>query len=83
MIHLRVEDDAITHWSKGNNMSKPEFKRWLEEKYIEIIRRYINKSDETIILSSSLNNGVIDFLNENKYNYRFTEKKYDDREKMR
>ena len=81
VIHLRVEDDAITHWSKGNNMSKPEFQRLLEEKYIEIIRRYIYKNDETIILSSSLNNGVIDFLNEHKYNYRFTEKKYDDREK--
>ena len=41
----------------------------------------MSETDENIIVSSSLSNGVIDFLNQNNYNYKFIDKFFDDREK--
>lgn len=80
IIHLRVESDAIDHWSKMNGMDKNSFRINLENKYIDIIKKYIDKNDETIILSSSVNNKIIDFLIENNYSYKLTYKYYNDRE---
>jgi len=74
LIHLRIENDAINHWSVMNKMSKENFKIILENKYIQLIQKYIDKNDTTILISSSFDNAVIDFLNKNKYNY-FTSKK--------
>ena len=81
IIHLRLEEDGILHWSKQNNMSCGHFKQVLEDKYINIIKKYIKHSDETIIVSSSLSNGVVDFLNNHNYNYRFIDKCFKDRER--
>ena len=81
IIHLRLEDDGLLHWSTYNHMTYDEYKSYLEEKYINLIKKYISKTDENIILSSSLSNGVIDFLNNNNYNYRFIDKCFKDREK--
>ena len=81
IIHLRLEDDGILHWSKQNNMSFTSYKDYLENKYINIIKKYISPIDENIILSSSLSNGVVEFLNNHNYNYRFIEKCFKDREK--
>ena len=81
IIHLRLEDDAITHWSKINDMSEDEFRCLLENKYIELIKQHLDKNDETIILSSSSKNGVIDFLEQEGYSYKFTEKHFAGREK--
>ena len=81
IIHLRLEDDGLLHWSKQNDMTINNFKSHLEEKYINLIKKYISNADENIILSSSLSNGVIDFLNNNNYNYRFIDKCFKDREK--
>jgi len=80
-IHLRLEYDAINHWAKYNHMSHGEFQSAIEKKYIEVIKKYISKSDETIILSSSLNNVVINYLLENEYNIVFSEKFFAEREK--
>lgn len=74
LIHLRIEKDAIKHWSKMNKMTEQDFKIKVENKYIELIQTYINKNDTTIILSSSFDNKVINFLDKNKYNH-FTSKK--------
>jgi hypothetical protein len=82
VIHLRVEDDAIKHWSKINDMSEEEFRCFIENKYIELIKRHIDKKDETIILSSSSINGVIDFFEREGYSYKFTKKHFAGREKM-
>jgi len=81
VIHLRLEDDAIIHWSKMNEMSEIEFKQYIEDKYIKLIETYIDKSDETIILSSSSKNGVIDFFEREGYSYKFTDKHFEGREK--
>jgi len=81
VIHLRIENDAILHWSSENNITPDDFKECLKQKYIDLIIKYISKEDETIILSSSLSNEVVDFLNEHNYNYRFIDKFFDDREK--
>ena len=68
VFHLRLEDDAVNHWSKQNKMVESIFKSTIEHKYISIIEKYIDKSDTNIILSASENNGVIDFLKKNGYN---------------
>ena len=81
VIHLRLEDDAIKHWSKINHISENDFKHQLENKYINLIQKYVSKTDENILLSSSLHNKVIDFLVQNQYLYKFNEKYFEDREK--
>ena len=76
LIHLRLEDDGINHWAKMNKMSKEKFKKKLKNKYIQLIKEYIDKNNVTILVSSSFNNEVINFLNNNKYNYFISKKKY-------
>jgi hypothetical protein len=67
VLHLRLEEDAINHWSGVNNMTVEEFRQTLEEKYIDIIKQYVKVSDTNIILSGSTKNSVIDFMVENGY----------------
>jgi hypothetical protein len=74
VIHLRLEPDAIKHWSRQNNMSLPLFKNIIENKYINIINKYINKKNMNILLTYSTENGVIDFLKKNGYNYYISSK---------
>jgi len=81
VLHLRLEDDAINYWSKINITTPDYYREIIENKYIGLIQKYINKSDINIILSHSLSNGVIDFLCQNNYNYQFNEKFYKYREK--
>jgi hypothetical protein len=81
IIHLRLENDGITHWSKKNKMTHAVYLEHLENKYINLIKKYISKKDKTIILSSSASNRVIDFLNNDKYDYKFIDKLFEDREK--
>lgn len=81
VIHLRVEDDAIAHWSKQNHMTPHDFKTYVEDKYIHLIKTYLSKDEETILLSSSLSNRVIDFLKEHEYPYTCTHKYFKEREK--
>jgi hypothetical protein len=81
VLHLRVEEDAILHYSKINNLSSINYKTIIENKYISLIKKYIDPSDQNIILSGSLSNSVIDFLIQNKYNFVFSDKDFDDREK--
>ena len=76
LVHLKMEDDSINHYSKINKMSKEKVKEKLENKYIKLIKEYIDKNDTTIIVSSSFDNQVINFLNENQYNYFTTKKKH-------
>jgi hypothetical protein len=80
VIHLRLEDDAIRHWSRQNNMTEEVFKSYIENKYIDLISRFINKNDSTFILSYSLSNVVIDFMVKNNYNVILSEKQFDGRE---
>lgn len=69
VIHLRLEDDAIKHWSKQNKLAPNIFKAILINKYIEIIKNYVNPNDCNIILSYSTNNGVLDFMKSQNLKY--------------
>lgn len=75
VIHLRIEDDALLSFSSQNNITKEIFKSNLENKYIEIIDKYIDKSDLNIIISNDFNNEVIHHLKKNKYLFTCTSHK--------
>ena len=76
IFHLRLEDDAMNHWGSINHMHVTDFKKTIENKYIDIIKNFIDKNDKNIILSYSLDNNVIDFLKQNNYKYYFIEKDF-------
>jgi len=78
VLHLRVEEDAADHWSKMNKMTKNDFTIYIENKYIDIISKNINKHDYNIILSYSQNNKVIKYLEDNNYHYCFIKKNEND-----
>jgi len=73
VIHLRIEDDAVNHWSKMSNMNPFLYKKILERKYLYFIHKYIQKHTFTIVLSYNKKNKIINFLNKNGY-YFFTKK---------
>ena len=73
-IHLRLEEDAVEHWAKENKMTPKDFKKIIEDKYIDAITRNLKKEDVTLILSNNYDNRVIQFLRENNYNYIETQK---------
>jgi hypothetical protein len=82
IIHLRLENDGITYWSKMNSIDEIQFKNILEQKYINLIEKFIDKNDQTIILTSNpTTNNVIDFLSTNHYNFLLTSKIFNEREK--
>jgi hypothetical protein len=81
VIHLRVENDAIDFWSSINNMTYSEFQMQIEAKYIELIKKYMDKRDKIVILSNSSVNGVVEFLVKNNYDIVISEKYFDCREK--
>ena len=74
VIHLRLEDDAINHWSAQNNMCCISFKNTLINKYISEIEENIDRNCITIILSYSIDNEVINYLRNNQYNYKINSK---------
>lgn len=67
VIHLRLEEDAITSFTLQTKISN--YKKVLEDKYIHVIKKYIEPKDRTIILSGEYDNRVIQFLDEGDYNY--------------
>ena len=80
IIHLRLEDDGIKHWSEINNMDYNTFKNILREKYIKEIKNNIDKKTLTFVLTSNCDNIIYDYLKSNNYNFNITEKLYKDRE---
>jgi hypothetical protein len=74
VLHLRLEPDAIEYWSRMNNMEQHIFKKCIENKYINIIKNHINKTDNNIILSYFTDNNVVDYLRTNNYKYCFVPK---------
>ncbi len=76
ILHLRLEDDAINYWSQINLMGKEDYKRDLEEKYIQILKDNVQNKEEHIfiILGYNNDNRVLDYLNNNNYKYFICEK---------
>lgn len=66
-VHLRIEDDAITHWSKMNRMSESDFRELLEAKYMDAITRHVPKTDHIVFLTYSGANRVIDYARSQGY----------------
>jgi hypothetical protein len=82
VIHLRVEKDMTGHMLSHNKMTQEEYDIKLQNKYIELIKKYFSKNDIIFVLSYDLNNNVINYLKENKYEFYITKKQiFDGREK--
>jgi len=71
IVHLRLEDDVVDKFGKEKG---EDYVKQLEDKYIEAIQQNIDKSDDTLIASYSLNNRVLEFLKENQYTFYLKEK---------
>jgi len=76
VIHLRLEEDAIRVESNNARISPGIFKTTMEEKFIQMIKKYIDKNILTIILSPNFDNKVIEFLKINNYKFIRTEKTF-------
>ena len=74
VIHLRVEDDAILHWSAMNKLSHEEFKKRLVDTYIRVIKEHIPLHETTFLLSGTTNNDVVKFMRNAGYNIRMCPK---------
>lgn len=74
IIHLRNEDDAISFWGNINQMPSDIYKTVLEDKYIYLIEKYIDKRSLNIILSMNTYNKVVDFMKIQQYKYVFCDK---------
>lgn len=75
VVHLRLEDDGITKYSKSTDEAvKESFKTKLVQKYIEMIEQHIDKNDETVLLTYCTENSVIEYLNANGYHYHIKPK---------
>jgi hypothetical protein len=72
VLHLRLEEDVTSKFSNVNEQE--DYIKNLEDKYIEEIKKNIEKTDDTLILSYSLNNRVLAFLKENEYKFYLKEK---------
>jgi len=83
VIHLRIEDDGIQHWSKQNNMNPNIFKKMLITKYIKMIQNNIQQTDTTLVLTGDTNNDIVQFMIENGYNIMFVDKKFKDYQNAR
>lgn len=70
VIHLRLEPDAIYHWSKQNNITPQEFYQVLCNKYIKILsEHHFIKSGTVIILSYTEEGPVFDWLTKNNISF--------------
>ena len=70
VFHLRLEDDAIQAWGKEVGMNDlRQYKKILEDKYINIIDQFVAKDSLTIFLASDYDNRVIKHMKNNGYNY--------------
>jgi hypothetical protein len=74
IIHIRNELDAITFWGNINKIKPVKYKEILENKYIYLIEKYLDKNSHNIVLSMNTDNKVIDYLKHNNYNYNFINK---------
>jgi hypothetical protein len=62
------------HMLSHNKMTQEEYNINLQNKYIELIKKYFSKQDIIFVLSYDLNNNVINFLKENEYEFYISKK---------
>ena len=74
VIHLRIEEDALYHWSIVNEMSPSQFKKVLAEKYIYLIDKNLPKDEHVFVLGGDISNPVLEYLQMKQYNYHYLTK---------
>ena len=69
VLHLRNEMDALFQWSCQNKMSVGEYERILNQKYIDLVEKYITKVDNILLILTSrrIQNPVIEHLEKSGY----------------
>jgi hypothetical protein len=69
VLHLRNELDALVSWSIQNKMSVIHFEKSLNQKYIDLVEKYISKENNILLVLTSrrINNPVIEYLEKTGY----------------
>jgi hypothetical protein len=83
LIDLNFDEKLIENFANNNNMEKNIFMEKIEEKYINLIKKYTNPNDQNIILTNNTDNQdnkVIEFLKNNNYNFIFNEIFFDNKD---
>ena len=75
IIDLALHD--IHTYSKNLGVDENEFSERIENKYIDMIKKYIYKNDTTILLTNSVSNRVISYLSDESYTYLVSCKLYE------
>lgn len=75
VLHLRMEDDAILHWSKQNKMAPDMFRGTLASKYIDVLTTHNGvRKGSVLVLSYNEDNAVLDWLESQNIPYVQLEK---------
>jgi hypothetical protein len=75
VLHIRNERDGIAHWSQVQGMTQDEFASAVNEKYIDLVNKYIDKRDMNIVLTYETNdNPVIEHMRLSGYPVAFVPK---------
>lgn len=69
VIHFRLEQDAINHWSVQNNMDKQNFQQILCDKYEALINNHIERNDKIYVLSAQEDYIIEKFSNNHELVY--------------
>lgn len=69
-----IGNEVLGQRSIGNEVGFQNYKKVLEDKYINIIKNFVAKDSLTIFLASDYDNNVINFMKNNGYNYATTPK---------
>jgi len=77
IIDLKLENDISTY-SKEFGVDENEFRERIETKYIEMIKKYIDRGSTTILLTNSISNRVISYLSDESYSYLLSCKMYEE-----
>lgn len=81
IIHLLLEDNIIEKW-KPDKMTTTQYKKELEKKYMNIIKNYVDKKDDNLIVSNTINDNIFNYLRNNKYNFCYMEKHEEDHDEI-
>jgi len=74
VMHLRLEEDAIPFWANINGIEPSLYKSILEQKYIRIIQEHISPDTNTVLLSSSTDNAITQYMTKHNYKFHFMNK---------
>ncbi len=71
VVHLRIEDDAVSYWAKYNKMNPTIYYNRLLNNYMELIKKHIDRKSFTIIISGKNNNEIVNYMKMHKYSHTY------------